>query len=553
MWSLQPLIAMASMKMPPRQKMINMMYLVLTAMLAMNVSKEVLDAFAALDADLVRSEIAHEQRSALEYAAFDEAAVKFPQKFGAQRDRARMVKGSADSLVLFIEEIKLKVLADAENKEPSELRAQDATGRDTLLNLWSVERKDDRETMTRLLVGSEPSTPEQGPGSAHELKQRIAAFREQLKALAGSREPALAASLDLLFDVGPRRDASGVLNNWESMNFYDVPLVAGIAAMSKLQADIRSAENDIVKWLYREVESSDYKFNALTAAVIPRSPVVMLGDTFRADVFLAAYDDMNPPRMEVQVAGSERSVIPVGSDGKGKLGIRADKVGQQSANGVIRYTGPKGEQEIPYEVAYQVMQPLLVASPTKMNVLYRGVENPVDLSVPGVPRDRVRAVIDNGTIARSGDAWVVTGLRGPYAQVFAVVEQEDGTTRRIGPVAFRVKDLPAPTAFVGRKSFQDNGIKKAELTAQQNLIVRLDGSDFEAQFRATEFELTFQRGSSAPVQLRAHGPAFTEAMKDVFRNVRPGDKLYIENIKAKLASGEGRVYDLAPLALKIQP
>ena len=544
---------MANLKMLPRQKMINMMYLVLTAMLAMNVSKEVLDAFAALDADLVRSEIAHEQRSALEYAAFDEAAVKFPQKFGAQRDRARMVKGSADSLVLFIEEIKLKVLADAENKEPSELRAKDATGRDTLLNLWSVERKDDRETMTRLLVGSEPSTPEQGPGSAHELKQRIAAFREQLKALAGSREPALAASLDLLFDVGPRRDASGVLNNWESMNFYDVPLVAGIAAMSKLQADIRSAENDIVKWLYREVESSDYKFNALTAAVIPRSPMVMLGDTFRADVFLAAYDDMNPPRMEVQVAGSERSVIPVGSDGKGKLGIRADKVGQQSANGVIRYTGPKGEQEIPYEVAYQVMQPLLVASPTKMNVLYRGVENPVDLSVPGVPRDRVRAVIDNGTIARSGDAWVVTGLRGPYAQVFAMVEQEDGTTRRIGPVAFRVKDLPAPTAFVGRKSFQDNGIKKAELTAQQNLIVRLDGSDFEAQFRATEFELTFQRGSSAPVQLRAHGPAFTEAMKDVFRNVRPGDKLYIENIKAKLASGEGRVYDLAPLALKIQP
>ena len=81
---------MAAIKLPPRQRMINMMYLVLTAMLAMNVSKEVLDAFAVLDADLVRSEQAHEQRSRLEYAAFDDAAKKFPERFGDLSARAHL-------------------------------------------------------------------------------------------------------------------------------------------------------------------------------------------------------------------------------------------------------------------------------------------------------------------------------------------------------------------------------------------------------------------------------------------------------------------------------
>jgi hypothetical protein len=150
---------MASMKMPPRQKMINMMYLVLTAMLAMNVSKEVLDAFAIMDAELVRSERAHEQRSRVEYTVFADAAKRFPDKFGAPHQRALRVKAMADSLVQHIQGMKVRAIAAADGLEVAALQGRDAEGRDTLRALLALEAKDDREVLTRELVGSVPSPP----------------------------------------------------------------------------------------------------------------------------------------------------------------------------------------------------------------------------------------------------------------------------------------------------------------------------------------------------------------------------------------------------------
>src|SRR5436190_5979809 len=171
---------MASMKMPPRQKMINMMYLVLTAILALNVSKEVLDAFAIMDADLVRSGRASEQRSQLEYAVFADAAQRFPDKFKVQHERAMRIKTEADSLVERIESIKAAAIAEADGLELVRLRGKDADGVDTLRALLALDAKDDRETLTRMMVGSEPASPKRDPGGAYDLKQRITAFRDSL-------------------------------------------------------------------------------------------------------------------------------------------------------------------------------------------------------------------------------------------------------------------------------------------------------------------------------------------------------------------------------------
>src|SRR5262245_24057209 len=200
---------MAGMKMPPRQKMINMMYLVLTAMLAMNVSKEVLDAFAVLDDDLVRSENAHEQRSRLEYAAFDKAAKDFPDRYLGLSRKAHEVERMADSLVAHIEGIKARAIAEAESKSLNEVQGKDDKGQDSLLRLAHVEAKDDREIITRMLVGSEPAEPKDGEGSAKDIKRRVAQFRDHLKSLCGGRDPELSASLDLLFTLEGNRDASG--------------------------------------------------------------------------------------------------------------------------------------------------------------------------------------------------------------------------------------------------------------------------------------------------------------------------------------------------------
>ena len=538
---------MSSMKMPPRQKMINMMYLVLTAILALNVSKEVLDAFAVMDAGLVRSERAHEQRSQLEYAVFADMAQRFPEKFKKKHDKALRVKAMADSLVYDIATIKAQVVSKADGVDLSKLRGRDADGRDTLRALLALEMKDDRDVLTAALVGDEPGAPRQGPGTAYDLRLRISAFRDSLKQLAVA-EPELAAALDGLFDFSDRRDASGTMNNWESYNFYDVPLAAGVAALSKLQADIRAAENDMVKWLYRSVEVDNYKFGTLTTAVVPQSSLIMAGDSFRADVFLAAYDPLNPP----QVVLKDGSVLPIGPDGKAKLRLRGNSIGEQVVEGTIRFDGPKGLEEIPYTTSFQVMAPLLVASPTKMNVLYRGVDNPIELSVPGVPAERVQATISTGRITRQGNGWVANGMSGSTAEVNAVVPMPDGSTRRIGPVKFRVKDLPPPTAFVSTYCYRDEKIPKSKVVPAEGVSARPEGSDFADKWIVKSFRFTFQRRSNAPVGHTITGNRFPPEVKAILAAVRPGDMIYIEGIKGQLENGQGPVRELAPMTFQIQ-
>lgn len=540
---------MASLQLPPRQKMINMMYLVLTAMLALNVSKEVLDAFAIMDAELVRSERAHEQRSRLEYAVFADAAQRFPAKFGAKHEAALRVKAQADALVQHIDALKARAVAEADGLDEQLVRGQDADGHDTLRALLALAAKDDRTTLTRMLVGGEPANPRQGEGTAHDLRLRVEAFRDSLKTLARQDAPELAEALDHLFDLGHRRDASGVLNNWESTSFYEVPLAAGIATLSKLQADIRAAENDMVKWLYRSVEHRDYKFGTLTTAIIPTSAVVMVGDSFRADVFLAVYDPLNPPQVHLEQGG----VLPVGRDGKAKLRLPGDRVGEHVVNGVIRFEGPQGLEEIPYSTRYQVMPPLLVASPTKMNVLYRGVDNPIDLSVPGVPADRVQASISSGTIRRQVQGWVASGVVGTHADVYAVAALPEGGTRRIGPVRFRVKDLPPPTAFVAGKSPVDHQVKRSELAAAQGVAARLVDTEWDDPWKVQQFELVVQRRGGTPLQFTTQGNAFTPDMRAALAAVRPGDKVHVERIKARLANAPAgtRTYDLGSITLRV--
>ncbi|MBP7407402.1 MAG: gliding motility protein GldM [Flavobacteriales bacterium] len=538
---------MSSMKMPPRQKMINMMYLVLTAILALNVSKEVLDAFAIMDAELVRSERAHEQRSQLEYAVFEDMATRLPEKFKVKRDEAMGIKAMADSLVRHIEDIKAEVVAKADGVAISMLSGKDADGRDTLRALLALEMKDDRDVLTQALVGSEPASPRKGPGTAYDLRVRISSFRDSLKVLAGEMGGPLAAALDGLFDFSDRRDASGTMNNWESINFYDVPLAAGVATLSKLQADIRAAENDMVKWLYRSVEVDDFKFGTLTTAVVPQSNLIMAGDSFRADVFLAAYDPLNPPTVTL----STGETLPIGSDGKAKLRMRGDQVGERTVEGRIRFEGPKGVKEFPYSATYQVMAPLLVASPTKMNVLYRGVENPIDLSVPGVPAERVQATISTGRVTRSGNSWIATGMSGSTAEVNAVVPMPDGSTRRIGPVVFRVKNLPPPSAYVKDKGASDTRIQLNDLKRAAGVSVKTN-TDFGDTWVAKSFTFSFQRGGGAPISHHCTGNSFNAAVQQVLDRVKPGDRIVIEEIRAQLANGQGPVVPLAHIALKVQ-
>ena len=115
---------------------------------------------------------------------------------------------------------------------------------------------------------------------------------------------------------------------------------------------------------------------------------------------------------------------------------------------------------------YEVAKPSLVVSPTKMNVFYKGVDNPVDVSVPGFSADKIKPSISNGSITRaSGGGYIVKVSKGTTANISVTAELPDGGTKRLGPAEFRVKSVPNPTPYFAGKSIGDDKVKKSELTA----------------------------------------------------------------------------------------
>jgi hypothetical protein len=118
--------------------------------------------------------------------------------------------------------------------------------------------------------------------------------------------------MDRMFDFADRKDASGTMNNWQSINFYHVPLAAGITILSKIQADVRNAEGEVVKRMMDAVEGKSFKFNKLTTIVKPLSSYVTVGSKYTAEIFLGAYDDQNAP--EVYIAGPGATVDTVAEE-----------------------------------------------------------------------------------------------------------------------------------------------------------------------------------------------------------------------------------------------
>jgi gliding motility-associated protein GldM len=285
----------------------------------------------------------------------------------------------------------------------------------------------------------------------------------------------------------------------------------------------------------------------VAAAVIPRSSVVMVGDTFSADVFLAAYDAKNRARITL----SEGGELPMGADGKGKLRLRADQVGERSVNGVIQVQGPKGMEEHPYSVTYQVMAPMLVASPTKMNVLYRGVNNPIAFSVPGVTPEHVRPVIDNGTVQRGNEGWYARVNTLGKAKVSAQVTLPDGSTRTVGPIEFRVKDLPPPMVRVNGLTASDTKVSLNKLKRAECMEVTFGpGCEFNEPYKVEQYTVVANvRGNI--VDHTVNSGCFDAETVKYLNALRPGDRIWFENVKTRLANGAGPQFTMPTMSWKM--
>ena len=570
---------MAGAKETPRQKMIGMMYLVLTALLALNISKEILNGFVKVENGLRKTDQTVQGKSRETMLEFEAKFLQDQQKVKPYYDAAKDIDRKANELYDHITQLKANIMAVASGEREvvdaggdlSKYIAQDKiTRRDTVLSIQYLEKKDEYQEITAYLVGSEPGAPKTGPFTASELKSKLEAFKEELKAVTftdfvGNRfevSPGLKASFDQTFVYNKEmEDDKEVL--WEAANFFDVPIAAVIPILSKLQIDIENAKSNMMTELIAGIEGKSYKFTNLMPLVVPESNYILRGDSFRADILLAAFDATNSPAIYVDnkefngrdstlLAYNDKDPLKIeGGLGKLRISTRGMGLGERNYKGLIRFQGPDGNVgDYPfYTPEFTVAEPALVVSPTKMNVFYRGVPNPVEISVPGVSSEKLDVRITGGhRIKPDGETFIVEPGAGKEASIEVTATLPDGSKKSLPGREFRVKRIPDPSPRFAGKSPADKTITKVLLENAPSVGALMENFDFDVEVKVKRFNVTVTKGGTF-VEQSSSTNMVTNNMKELFRSVGRGSVVYIEDIVVSMPDGTERA--LPTMKLKV--
>ena len=583
---------MAGGKETPRQKMIGMMYLVLTALLALNISKDVLNAFIQINRGLVKNSANSEVRADATLGLLDNWSDK--DKAYTFDSTAHAMVDKADALVNYIIELKARVLAASANGSSDGAGFQDYIVDGHLIDIGDkekVSKPDENQNTTGMLIGDEPASPKSGPWSALELREKLTAFSNECanlsipikdlkdpgttdvskkrilkRILLADESPETKVLIENTFAFGEIPNSDGEPEKWETALFYHTPLAAVIAHLSKIESDVILVKNTVLNFLASSINASDLKFSDVTVAVVPKQSYILKGDSFVAEIYLAAYNKSSKTKVYMggevgdgakpeifDYAGKE--AIVSGSDGKCKFKINESALGSHSHKGVIVYQDAEGaDKAIPFIIPpFTVGEAALVVSATKMNVFYRGVANPVEVSVPGVDPSQLQVSMTGGSISsKGGGNYEVTpaGGTGTGSAEIRVTATVNGKSVSMPPKPFVVKPLPTPVPkFAGVLATASTIGKSA---AQQ-------GSQVEA-FMPEDFVFTGITVSITGFEMQISGPgknveekqtgsgSLNPKMRAALTLVKAGDKITISNIRCSY-SGEAR--PLPPISVKV--
>jgi len=564
---------MASGKLSPRQKMINMMYLVLTALLALNVSKEVLNSFFEVNTGVVRTTSNFANKNIETYNDFTAAAELNPVKAGPFRDQALAVKSEADGIVRYIQELKYKLVLAVDKSvflgQYKDLEGEIIEGNETELE-WEqlskaqknlpiahLNNKENRDMSGEMLILT---------GNAENLKNQIIAYKNNLISLAGNNEVLINNINSALSTSDKNGNGAKGTVSWEKYNFLDMPSVGALTLLSKMQSDIRNTEADIIKLLKENIDAGSLKFTSAEAIQIPTSTFVLRGDSFRSQIFISAKDTTQDPMIYV---GEYDSIGPgsyemVGDydtikviNGKGIFSQRTRAVGMQNWGGLISMKTESGTKTYPFKGSYLVANKTAVVSPVNMNILYLEVDNPLQISVPGFSAGEITASISNGSISakkKSAGEYIARPSKKGKASV-TLYAKIDSKKTKMGSVEFRVKEVPPPKAKV-QLAKQAGGslvIEKMQLVNSGGVLAELKDFDFKGvRYLITSYRLTgMYKGEQMKEDVK--GPAFSEKMINIIKNTKSGNTITISNIQAKRVDTKNtKVRQLDPLVLEIK-
>jgi gliding motility-associated protein GldM len=560
----------------PRQKMIGMMYLFYTALLALNVSAEILTAFTMVDGSLRKTNGITEDVIANTQNEFVKAMVNDSAGVAPFKERADRVIKAAEKAYKQIQHYKLALVGTledvydgdyttpytesldaADQRIENALRekySEDSNGASMDPNLVDIDdlvsKKDDNNVGGEIFITK---------GQGKEVRAGREGYKQTLIDIIneGSEKDTVAASvaarksiIESLNQMLSTEDTKsendeGEMVPWDVANFEHLPAAGVLTLMTKMQSDVRNTESSVLSYLLSQIGKADMKFNAIKAVVNAKSSYVLVGQPYKAEIFIAAYDSTQNP--EILVGGSK---IPVNS-GVGVFTGNTSSVGPKSFGGVIKLKNKStGEvKDYPFKGEYEVGQSSLSVSPTKMNVLYIGVPNPIDITASGVPAEKLNVSMSGGgSIQKAGATGsYIAQVKAPGTVNITVTATVDGQSKNLGTKQFRVKRVPDPVAKIAGK--REGTIAKAELMAQAGIKAELENFDFDMKFNIVSFRVSSMIRGFAK-EANSNSAAFGGQVKQIIQETPSGSKIYFEDIKAK--GPDGSIRSLGTIAFKIK-
>lgn len=494
----------------PRQRMIGILYLVLLALLALNVPDSILDAFKNINNSLETSKSNVNTAVQQLFAAFENTKLKEePARAKPIYDKAKKAQAIIGELDKYIVSLKEEFTKQGGGYDEEK---------------GDLVKRENEDISPNLMINEKKGTL---------LKDKINDTRAKLLALLTPEEQKMVSfSLEA---KNPEKSVNGK-KSWEEINFGSgTPLTAAMTILTKIQTDAQNAESDVVKIILGKMDQAVVNLDKFAAVAVAPTSYLVQGQPYKAEVFLTASDSKSQPAISVN--GSALQIV----DGKGVYSVPTNREGIFSWSGVIKVKQTDGsfkEYRTPQQT-YQVARPSAVVSPDKMNVLYIGVNNPISVSAPGTPTDKVRVSMSGGSISGAGGGKYNVRVSSPgTAHISVSAEVAPGKTQTLSSTEFRVKRIPDPIAkFAGKTG---GSMATVALKAQNALFAKLDNFDFDATFKVTKFTMIIAKPRADAIVLSTSGGQLSSSMSSALNGIVPGTRVIFDNIVAVGPDGTSR-------------
>ncbi|MFT3932850.1 MAG: GldM family protein [Chitinophagaceae bacterium] len=524
----------------PRQKMINMMYLVLTALLALNVSNEVLEAFKTVDKSIVTSNGSLDTKNKVIYESFDKEIADPQTKAKAEiwAPKAAQVKKLSADLSSMLDNMKLKLKQESglkkDDKGQEEFKEDDL---DAATRLFAPDKDFDKGAGQQMydalaaykknvLAVLNPDEFKDNPKVQEDLKHKIAEFQRTLP-------------LDLSIPEKAHAEKSGnAAKDWTYSYFHMTPTIASLTILSKFQNDVKNSEAQLVDYIHSQVGSVKIVYDQFEAIAQANRTYAMPGDEIEIKAGVGAFSDAAKPKITIN-----GQIMPL-DGGKATFKTTASGAGEHSVAVKVEFTKPDGSTAVKDEIVKYTVGTPSGASMflEKMNVVYLDVQNPVTISAGSGGKEKMSVSFSNGSITPvSGDRFNIVPTTAGLGKVNITV---NGKTT---PFEVRCKMLPSPTAMVG--TVTSGAIPSATFKAMGGLLAKLKDSEFDFPYEVLGYELGARNPSGIYQIVNVDGPRWTAASA-LINAQAPGSVVYFDKIKVKGPGGKTRVIDGTYFALK---